>query len=473
MLTRFLGEQSFQKLVEKAAIEIRKWVNEGSVIRVISHLDADGLSAAGILGLMLYRSEASFKIRITRWMNEEVLTELAEESDSPIIFADSGSGYLDLIGEHLKSVPVIVLDHHEICGTPTGNIVHVNPHLCGIDGAKDLSGAGAAYFAAKAFDEENMDLSHLAIVGALGDMQDSYEGRSLGGLNTLIVEDAVKSGVVEVERDLLFYGRETRPIHKALAYTTNPFIPGLSGEEDKCLALLAEVGIEIKKGGRWRALRDLSEEEKKKLFSAIVNHVASMGLADVAMKLIGAVYTLVKEEPWTPLRDGREYASLLNACGRMDKAGLGVAICMGDRGKALKEAQETLEEYRRVITSSLEMIMEEPGMLEEKRYIYVVHGGEKLDDKLVSTVSSILSGNLPKSKALIAYALTEDGIAKISARASGLKIDLAEIMRKSAEKFSGIGGGHAVAAGAQIPAEKIKDFIDYVDKLVGGALRGS
>ena len=51
----------------------------------------------------------------------------------------------------------------------------------------------------------------------------------------------------------------------------------------------------------------------------IAEYLASRGVRpDVAHELIGTVYTLVREKPATPLRDGREFASLLNACGHLE-----------------------------------------------------------------------------------------------------------------------------------------------------------
>jgi single-stranded-DNA-specific exonuclease len=113
-----------------------------------------------------------------------------------------------------------------------------------------------------------MDLAPIAVVGALGDLQDKYDQRRLGGLNEKIVEDAQSRGLLTVEKDLIFFGRETRPIHKTLASTTNPFIPGISGEEDKSLAFLVSLDIKPKYGDKWRALRDLNRRrEEKTLFS--------------------------------------------------------------------------------------------------------------------------------------------------------------------------------------------------------------
>ena len=88
-----------------------------------------------------------------------------------------------------------------------------------------VSAAGVCYFVARELSGQNKDLSALAVVGALGDMQDKNEKRAFVGLNDLLVEDGVSSGSLKVDSDLVLYGRETRPIHRALAYTTAPYLP--------------------------------------------------------------------------------------------------------------------------------------------------------------------------------------------------------------------------------------------------------
>jgi single-stranded-DNA-specific exonuclease len=470
---------AFLKSVSEAAKLILECVEEDGFIHVTSHLDADGLAAAGVIGEALARLGGTFRLRVERWMDDDVVDEIATEKPALTIFTDLGGGYLDLLSKKLSDQRVIVLDHHQPVGEVSSSLMHVNPHLHGIDGSRDLSGAGIAYFTAKALDENNIDLACIAVVGALGDIQDKYEQRSLGGVNAKIVEDAVDSGYLSIEKDLLFFGRETRPIHKALAYTTNPYIPGVSGEEDKSLAFLASVGIAPKHGDKWRALRDLSQDEKKKLSSALSDYLISKGFpSDAALRLVGTVYTLIREEPWTPLRDAREFTVMLNATGRMDRAGVGVAICMGDRGKALDEAGEMLEEYRRNIAKYLSWLSEKPDRIEELDNIYVVKGGGFIDEKMISAVSTILSSSLPKpEKPLIAYSrVSGEDVVKVSARTLALLTDrglnLGEILRVAADECSGRGGGHDIAAGAQVPIKKLESFVRLVDELVKKRLEG-
>ncbi|MCJ7763398.1 DHH family phosphoesterase [Candidatus Bathyarchaeota archaeon] len=354
----------------------------------------------------------------------------------------------------------------------------MNPHLHGRDGASDISGSGVAYFVAKAVSTENIDLAPIALVGALGDIQDKYEQKKLGGLNEKIVEDAVNANLVKVEKDLIFFGRETRPIHKTLASTTSPFLPGISGEEGASVAFLNSLGIKLKDGEKWRALRDLTEDEKKKLCSALADHLLSKGLHFEVANLIGHVYILTKEEPWTPLRDAREFSVVLNSTGRMDRPSLGIAVCMGDRGAALEEANKALEDYRKNISKYLTWVMEKPERMKELENIYVVYGENFINEKIIGTVSSILAISMPNSeKPIIAYANMEaEGVAKFSARTTDIVvhkgINLGEVMRVASEKCGGKGGGHNIAAGGQVPLDQVENFISAVNDLVGKLLKG-
>lgn len=468
----------FLNSAAQAANVIQETVKQDGFIHVFSHLDADGVAAAGIIGKALFRLDARFRIRVTQWIEQDIVGEILSDKPQLVMFTDLGSGYVDLLTQKLADFKIVIMDHHQLVGKGPENFVQVNPHVYGIDGAREVSGAGVAYFVARAIDKVNVDLASVAVVGALGDLQDKYDQRMLGGLNLKILEDATNSGLLTVEKDLIFFGRETRPIHKTLASTTSPFIPGISGEEDKSLAFLASLGIKAREGDKWRALRDLSDEEKKRLCSALADHLLSRGLHYEASNLIGHVYILNNEEPWTPLRDAREFAVLLNATGRMDKSGLGIAVCMGDRGQGLEGANKVLEDYRRNINKYLGWVMEKPERTKEMENIYVVSGEDFIPEKIIGAISSIIAGSLPNpDKPLIAYSNVEgEDTAKISARTSEAVIrkglNLGEIMQVAAARFQGKGGGHNIAAGAQVSTEDISEFLKTVNELVARQLKG-
>jgi single-stranded-DNA-specific exonuclease len=162
----------------------------------------------------------------------------------------------------------------------------------------------------------------------------------------------------------------------------------------------------------------------------------------------------------------------------MERSSLGVAICMGDRGSALEEANKVLDDYRRTINKYLGWVMEKPERIKEFDNIYVVYGEDFINDKIIGAVSSILSSSLPNpEKPLIAYANVEgEGVAKISARTMDIVVNrgvnLGEVMQVAAERLHGKGGGHNVAAGAQVSLEDVEAFLKIVDELVGKQMRG-
>ncbi len=471
--------EQFLAQANKAAKAILETVQKDGFISVFSHLDADGVAAAGVMGKALHRLGARFRIRVMQWVDEKIVGEVIADKPQLVIMTDFGSGYLDLLNEKIPNVKIVILDHHQVTGTSANpNFIQVNPHLCGIDGATDVSGSGVAYFAAKAVNSANVDLAPIALVGALGDMQDKYDQRSLRSLNEIIVNDAVAAGLLKVEKDLTFFGRETRPIYKMLATTTNPFIPGLSGQETEALNFVANLGIPLKEGDKLRALCDLTDDERKRLCTALADYLLSKGLHMEVENLIGYIYILTREEPNTALRDGREFAVLLNSTGRMDRPSLGIAICMGDRKVALEEANKILEDYRKSINKYLGWVMEKPERMRELQNIYVIYGEDFINEKIIGTVSSIIVSGLPNNeKPLLAFANIEaEKAAKFSGRTTEAAlrkgVNLGDVMRLASEAHGGKGGGHNIAAGAQVPLDKLEAFIKTADELVGRQLKG-
>jgi RecJ-like exonuclease len=470
-----MPDQEFIQSIQQAASLIKKHLSNDSFIRLVTHNDADGLSSGGILTKMALRKKARFKISSEKKLDDKIILRVKQENPDLVVFSDFGSGYLDVISENL-SQDVIVLDHHLPVKHEADNIIHINPMLHGLDGAREISASGVCYLLAKSIDPKNIDLACLGIIGALGDQQDKGDRKSLIGLNKLIESDAEKKHMLHKQVGLIFYGYETRPIAKAIAYTTIPYIPGLSGSEGNCVAFLKQIGLEIVEGERFRALSDLSKDEKMMLFSSLSNHMVSTGLDSSAIhQLIGTIYTLKLEDPSTPLRNGREYGTLLNACGRMGKQGVGLSILIGDREEAMIIAQETLDDYRRTIGRALDWVQMNK-KIEEMEHIYVIRAEDNINDAVIGVVSGILlsQGLLMKMKPIIATAYSEDDQLKVSARGiEGLVekgLHMGMVLQAAAEKVQGSGGGHDIAAGAYIPINQESHFLDEVNRLVEIAL---
>ena len=464
---------AFLERASIAAEIITKNLEADAFFTVISHNDADGLSSASIIGASLARAYARFKVRVVEELRDDVIDEISAGKPDVVVFADIGSGYLELVDRRLDCKSVVVLDHHPPEGKPTEKITQLNPHEFGIDGATKISASGVCYLVSRAIAPTNKDLSTLGIVGALGDMQDKNDKRTLAGLNQLLVDDAVSSGSAKVESDLIVYGRETRPIFRALAYTTSPYLPNLSGREDNCLMLLSNAGIPIKEGDRFRTLSDLSQDEKQKLLNAIISYFSGQGFqSNVVLNLLGTVYTLTAEPPGGPTRDAREYSALLNACGRTGTPSVGISVGLGDRRIALEEANQVVATYRKTLASYMEWLTKSPDAIQKFKVIWAIRGESQIQESMTGAFSSIISsaGNLSADNAIIVLTRSKDGGIKLSARAPAkllkMGMNLGAALNATAKKYSGIGGGHNVAAGAHIKVDDPKPFLEELDQVL-------
>lgn len=465
----------------KGLADVCEFIAGNDGFTLVSHYDADGISAAGIASILLERLGKKFSVRCTKQLDSEILSELAKRGER-FVFTDLGSGYISLLEEHLKQKEFCIIDHHEPPDgdeSPEGDKPqetarpHFNPHLSGKDGSTELSGAGAVYLVARELDESNRDLSPLAIVGAVGDMQDS-PGKLIG-LNRGILGDGEAAGVISVLRDLRLFGRHSRPLTQFLSYSTEPFFPGLTADEDACREFISSLGIALNEGERWRVYADLSLGEKKKLVSAIYVYGKDRDIPEFILRsLVGEVYEFPREPPRTELRDAKEFSTLLNACGRHDRPELGVAVCRGDRGGGLAEARALLQKHRKMLRDGIEWAQR--AGTKQMGAIYVLDCGKNVKETLVGVIAGMLYGAqvIGQDKPVIALAIDDNGDLKISARATWPLVrkglDLGAAMRGAAAACNGIGGGHTIAAGARVGQEMREKFLEEADAIIAKQL---
>ncbi len=472
----------FEKQLATAAERLQRTRETRQVVKIYTHVDADGLAAGAILGKALLRAQIPFQLRTLRQLEPKYLEEIAHgyrQCPFVVAFTDFGSGQLPLIAKLLPSADVIICDHHEIAPEPSAEFpYHLNPALFGHDGAKEVSGAGMSYFLARALSPNNMDLAVPAIVGAIGDRQDSGEGHSVIGLNQDIVEDGIAASVIEVVQGVRIFGRETRPIAAALSMSTEPYLKGLTGNQGACEMLLVSMGLNTydSQANRPRTLADLSTEETQTLMSNLVKFcVVNLNLdPQLVLDLIGTIYRFPHEPAGKPLRDAQEYATLLNSCGRTGHSDLGIALGMGDRRDALQEADIVLADYRKKLREILDSL-EQGKTIKPRENIYILDAGDTIDEKMIGGICSVALITLPPNspKPLIGVVLSDDDTVKISGRAPGnaveVGVDLGHAMCAAAIEL-GVqypAGGHPGAAGAKVPTSLKEKFLALLDKKVG------
>ena len=92
---------------------------------------------------------------------------------------------------------------------------------------------------AKSISKDCEKLAHLAIIGAIGDVQETKG--ELKQLNKEILQTAVKKGFLKVKKGIRLFGMQTKPLHKVLEYSTDPYIPGVTGSESGAIQFLHQI----------------------------------------------------------------------------------------------------------------------------------------------------------------------------------------------------------------------------------------
>jgi single-stranded-DNA-specific exonuclease len=409
-------------------------------LKVISHFDTDGITSAAIFSRALERWGKKFSLEVVKGLDEDIVKNLPEEE--VLIFLDLASNSMDYLKE--KNTEIFVFDHHEIIQDIPKNVFVVNPFL---EECEMVSSAAVCYLFAKTLSLENKNLANLAVIGMVGDMYEKDIGK--------IFDEILKDSETNVKKGILIYP-STRPLNLALEYSSNPFIPGVTGSREGVRDLLRDAGIGGK-GNRYKALCELSEEEMKKLVTAIMLRGKKPKDRE---SIVGNLF-LVKF--FNKLEDARELSASINACGRMGRPEVSLGFCLGNK-VFRKEAEKIYIDYKQNLISALKYISTKE-KLEGKNYM-IFHGGDRVKDTIIGTVASILSNSplYPEGQVIVALTYNEDKI-KVSARVVGRKgRNVRDVLHRVVVPLGGEVGGHSNAAGCLISKEREDEFIESLKK---------
>ncbi len=421
----------------EACEEARKTAFSFKKPLIVHHYDCDGISSGAIVVSAFLKEGKKFRRECIKKLDDDAIERYKKEKE--VIFVDLGGGN-ERVNE-LKDV--LVIDHHQTSGITKHQI---NPLLYGIDGGDELSSSGTAYFVFR----NNIDLG---IVGAMGDMQ-----WPLKGANRKMVEEGVKTGEVKIEEDLKFYGRYSRSLVQFLAYSDDPYVPGISYRDDKAMKLLSDLGIELKnESGTERKYSDLNDEEKKKLISAIAGILVDRGYIGKAEELIGESYVFPLR-PKNETYEANEFSTVLNACGRWGRSDIGISVCLGEE-KGYTEAGSMLQLHRKMLREGIGYAA---GNIQDFGAFYFLDGRGSISENIIGTVCGMI---LRQSweKPIIGISSGEKETIKISGRGSRKLVEeglnLGDLLKKTVHDIGGVGGGHKIAAGASIPKDRINEFL--------------
>lgn len=479
----------------------------GSVL-VVSHIDADGISSAAIARRCLERAGIEHEVRFVRSLGEKELNMIRSASHNLVWACDLGATF----DKGLDDGRCVITDHHrpfeggQMRLDQFGGDDHIlNPMLFGFDGGTHLSGAGTTYFVAREIDASNKDLSCLAIVGAVGDLQDRQHHRLSGPLHEMVIEDA--GPLVKVlTNELPFFGWVTRSAAAMLAFSNELKSLGYNEGMKEIPSLFYRNDVQLRRpsdlrgvNGReasWRSWSELSDDERRRMMLVLRNRLEELGLNYQALDgMLGEVYIFPENPEGSPTREAREFATLLNASGRYiltsdakgddERAELILNVCADPRIFP-ESALRNLDDHRMRIREGLAKVHRVVQM-EHIQYLAPNNKGRCLNvsDTILGIIVGMAldqrtDGRLPldRSKPLVALAERLDTVekgkdpeVKVSVRMARELVEsgvnLGRAVGEASTKARGMGGGHDVAAGANIPKKQIGKFLKALDQEIG------
>jgi len=429
-------------MLNKIKLAIEKINQSEKPIRVISHFDTDGITSAAIFSSALKKWGKKFSLKIIKGLEEDFIKSLPE--NEILIFLDLASGSLNYLKE--KNTEIIILDHHEIVQDIPDNVIMINPI---IEKEEKISTAAICYLFAKAISGKNKELASLAIIGMVGDLMEKNIGKIYGE----ILADAETT----VKKGLLLYP-STRPLDRALEYSSNPYIPGVTGSYKGVLELLRDAGI-LNIDGKFKALYELTEEEMMNLITAVMLRCVD---SKKNHEMIGNIYLI---NLFNKLEDAREISALINACSRMDYPQVSLGFCLGNK-KYKEEAGKIYREYKQHLVSALKYISDSE-KISGKNYT-IINAKNNIKDTIIGTVASIMSHSPAYNEGtiIVALAYNENKI-KVSARMVGREgKNVREVLSRVVLPLGGEVGGHPNAAGCLISKDQEYQFISELQKVL-------
>jgi RecJ-like exonuclease len=297
-------EFSLEEQIEKIAGKFLE-ISQNSDIQIVSHFDTDGITSAAIMISTLKKMDKPFTLKIVKSLDEETIKDLSKGKTT--VFLDLASNSIHHIIKHgLKNV--FIIDHHQIIQNIPDEINMINSEL---HGKQKISGSGLTYLFCRHLDKEAKEFAKLAILGMIGDMME----KNIDKLNNEILDDSN----IKRKRGLLIYPA-TRPINRVLELSSDPYIPGVTGNIKGVLELLRETGLSPSEGN-YKSLIELDENEMGNLITGVLLRNPKTK----SESIIGDIFLI---KLFNKLEDAREISAKINACSRSGESAIALQLCM-------------------------------------------------------------------------------------------------------------------------------------------------
>ncbi|MHB8361539.1 MAG: DHH family phosphoesterase [Thermoplasmataceae archaeon] len=415
-------------------------------VRVLTHYDGDGTSAAIILATALKRLDIPYHLSFIKDLSEDGFrNRIVEEPYNLTIIADAGSDQLKFV---VDMENIVVLDHHYY--EPSNfKAININARDYGFNGTREACGATMAYLMSLSIDESNSDLLKFMISGAIADKQD------IGGFQGLNAKIISKYGSnYKVTKRLNLNGNL---LQDSLTFSTDPFYYDLTGKTDNVKDFLKKLNLDPTK-----ELSALSEEEKYTLGKALCGKLLIQGCESEAIK-----YMETSDYDFGDGFSGNNLSKIIDGNAKLGANGIPVHYFLGD--STLKD--QMMINWKAFETKLIDYVYRSyKEIAREKNVQYFYAPGSEM----AGSISGILMLYIADQNRPIIGFNAGDDKTLISSRGTRKQVDqglnLSLVMKEACRKVGGSGGGHDIASGGVIPRGTEKQFLELVDTMVGNQI---
>lgn len=384
-------------------------------VQIISKKTVDAIVSCGVLCKALERMEICFSVKFVVGVDEQLIKEIKITKADFTFVIDTGTKFANKIENS------IIFSRGEIS---EDSLNLINPFLFFKEKPREqVSISSMVYMFVKELDIKNQDLCALAFVGILSDQN------NLSLINKKILVEGINLGLLNKKKNLLLNCDHTLPMFKSLSDCVDPYLPKISGSQEKAGDFIRSLGINMKENGKIKGFFDLEENDIEKIGSSLL--LKRFGTNEET--LIGDTYLF--EEYNSEVKDIQEFINVIKSCIIMYENSLALSFCLNPN-RTKTRAMAILSNCRKELFRVLDWFYnnrKSPAIIDTEKYI-LINSEEIIPSNLLESFIRLIldSHHYKKQKIIVTTCNTIDGFLKV-VLGNRAKLKLQTILPSSTE----------------------------------------
>jgi single-stranded-DNA-specific exonuclease len=408
-----MGAKELQNSLFNKSQKLLKEIEQKKDIFIFTNSTVDGIISGSIILKSIFNNLGNAMIRCSFGKIENNIDEIIKEKHDFYIFTDFNSNIIDIINKIFNEDNSLFINTDEITKS-NNDIVYeniLNPWIYNINGQKEITCAGLAYFLVKNFDRNSNRLSFLPVISAISKEQDIGENKSLTSFNNEILQTSLKLNLIEQKKRLDISEKETVPITNILENNINHYIKEITWNNETSLKIIKDSNLLSDTDGSPKLFNELDEKDFASIYESIVkflqNNSKLNNIQIIKDLLLGYNYILINEEDEGFMKNARSFVKVLSLCLISQKIGLALSLCLGERGEILKDVCDLVIKYNSVIKKTSSQLFGEKWRFYDDKETIFINGEGILDVTNVSPFVSFLESSVSFADRLICLRILE------------------------------------------------------------------